>query len=730
MRTIDFRKLTVIAFALGWASVSSAQQVLLDPGTQPRFVNKLPMLPAYTPGRDGSHPNADYYEVEATQFEQWLGLCRPNGRKKADGSPVPCDPRDPAQRLSTTVWGFGQVGQQGSYPGHTFEAVRNRPVVVKWINNLKDASGGLLSTHILKNVGGGGDAVDETIHGADPITPGAPPPSHVRLVVHNHGAEVRSDSDGFPEFWFTNDPGGAPNGIGGPAGNQVTYSYPNQQPPATLWYHDHSLGVTRLNVYAGLAGFYLIRDEATENKLNLPSGQYEIPLIIQDRMFNPDGSLFYIDTLTEATLGNPYHPKSRPEFFGDLSFQDFIMVNGMLWPYLEVEPRKYRFRILNASNARMFNLRLLDKQGAAWPGVYQIGSDGGYLGAPVRVEQTADQQGYSVAADGVVSDGDITDATTKLFAAPAERLDVVIDFSSAHVGSTLTLLNDALAPFPGGSPPSPGQTGDVMQFRVVPLRRPDTSDLPGHLNYLPTRLPYAADTPRRRLILTEVEDPQTGNPAAGLIGNTCWDGPLSEDPALGSTEIWEIVNLTPDTHPIHLHLVEFNLLDRQQFDRAGYLGALDDLNGGGNVQIGDIVNLAGPSASCPSMTIPGADSPFNVGLPGPFAPNNKGGSGNTTAAMVIPDVTPFLRDPLTKKTFPIISPNGTEAGFKDTVRVKHGTVTRFVVKFAPQDPADGRENGDFRAFDATLGRYVWHCHILDHEDNEMMRPYALHRAGR
>jgi hypothetical protein len=234
--------------------------------------------------------------------------------------------------------------------------------------------------------------------------------------------------------------------------------------------------------------------------------------------------------------------------------------------------------------------------------------------------------------------------------------------------------------------------------------------------------------------------------------NTCWDAPITESPELGSTEIWEIANLTPDTHPIHLHLVEFNLLNRQQFDRDGYMSAINEANGytdtvvdplgrtltNGGVQIGDLGNLAGAAPNCPTMSIPGlvastgspANPTYNAGNPGPFGPFNTGLSGNTLNAIDIPDVTPFLVDPATGTPFPVIPPNGTEAGLKDTIRVKHGTVTRFLVKFGPEDPNDGgvdpggNMNG-FKAFDATIGRYPWHCHILEHEDQEMMRPYQL-----
>ncbi len=727
---------------------ASLQTELLNPSTQPAFVNRLPLLGAYAP--DKTLPfcpgGSDCYAIQATQFQQFLGLCKPTG------SSSPCDPTDPKQQLMTNVWGFGPVGGSGTYPGRNFEAKRGVPNVVQWINDLP-------STHLLRNPADGTTLVDYTVHGPTMIPPSVPYPTaeaEVRLVVHNHGAEVRSDSDGFPDFWFTNNPNAGPNGLGGPAGNSVIYTYPNRQPPATLWYHDHTLGITRLNVYSGLEGFYLLRDPQTETALNLPSGPYEQVLLVQDRHFLSDGSLFYTDGVTESVLGNAYHPKLRPEYFGDLCFQDFTLVNGMVWPYMEVEPRRYRFRFLNGSNSRMYNLRLLTSNNTPWPGVYQIGSDGGYLSKPVQLQQTPDGQGYSVAPDDVVSDGDITDTSTKLFLAPAERVDVIIDFSNAKQNQKLTLVNDALAPFPGGNAPKPNQTGLVMQFVVDrPLNGRDTSYDPasgGALNYLPTRLDAGQVSNVRHMILTEVEDPQTGNPAAGLLMNTCWDAPITESPQLGSTEIWEIANLTPDTHPIHLHLVEFNLLNRQQFDRDGYMSAINQANGytgtvidplgrtltNGGVQIGDLANLSGAAPNCPTMSIPGlvaspgspANPTYNAGNPGPFAPFNTGLSGNTLNAIAIPDVTPFLTDPETGKPFPVIPPNGTEAGLKDTIRVKHGTVTRFLIKFGPEDPNDGgldpsRNRNGFKAFDATVGRYPWHCHILEHEDQEMMRPYQV-----
>ena len=171
--------------------------------------------------------------------------------------------------------------------------------------------------------------------------------------------------------------------------------------------------------------------------------------------------------------------------------------------------------------------------------------------------------------------------------------------------------------------------------------------------------------------------------------NTCFDGAVSETPKLGTTEIWEITDTTPDTHPIHVHLVEFNLLDRQEFDKPAYLAAYNQLNGGGY--------LPGPNPSCPVMTNP-------VSPP-----------GMANAPQLVPDATPYLRGPR-------ILPAANEAGWKDTVRVKKNTVSRFLIRFKPQDPAQWREPNFGFGFDPTIGRYIWHCHILEHEDNEMMRP--------
>ena len=332
----------------------------------------------------------------------------------------------------TTLWGYN-----GQYPSPTFDVRRGHPIAVRWQNDLP-------GTHFLP--------IDHTIHGAEANLPEA------RTVVHLHGMKDMPDSDGYPEAWFTN----GFRQTGPYFANQI-YRYPNDQQATTLWYHDHALGITRLNVYAGLGGgLYLLRDEH-EDSLGLPGGRYEVPLIIQDRFFNRDGSLLY----PVQTPGDPdprVPPVWIPEFFGDT-----VLVNGTIWPFVEVEPRKYRFRILNASNARFYRMTLQESSvtgqplGRPGPLFHQIGSDGGLLPAPVT--------------------------RTQLLIAPAERQDVVIDFSGLE-GKTFVLDNNAPAPFPDGADIVPP---DVMLFKVNRrLQGPDRSRLPATLNSVPLINPASA----------------------------------------------------------------------------------------------------------------------------------------------------------------------------------------------------------------------------------------------
>jgi spore coat protein A, manganese oxidase len=472
-----------------------------------------------------------------------------------------------SQLAPSRVWTY-----EGHYPGPTFEAVRGSPIVVHWENLLP-------SQHLF--------GVDETVHGAMPPAPA------VRAVPHLHGARTRSESDGLPEKWF-------------PPGSKAEYHYPNQQQAATLWYHDHALGITRLNVYAGLSGLYLLRDE-TERSLQLPSGEHEIPLMIQDRSFDKHGQLVYLPTFDDGSSPPPGH--WAPEFFGDQP-----VVNGTLYPYLEVEPRPYRLRILNNANSRFFNLYLnLSPRPTDVPRLItleQIGTDGGFLPAPVTLN--------------------------KLLLGPAERADVIADFSNLN-GETVTLSNDAKAPYPGWEFAAfePPRLHELMQFRVT---RPLTAPAPAFsFSGSPEfhKLTRDTSTITRDLVLTEEID-ANGHSRGVRINRKGYGDPVTERVKLGALECWRFINTTMDGHPIHLHLVQFQILERQGFDTNAFAV--------GHLQL--------------------------IGDPRPPAAN--------------------------------------ESGWKDTAVVRPGEVLSILVRF-----------------EGYAGRYVYHCHMLEHEDNDMMRPYEV-----
>lgn len=587
----------------------------LDPNSIPKYVNQLVIPPVFEPTvvKKDNKVKSHNYRVTASEFTQQIL---------------------PVGFPETTVWGYGGkvrdpetgdiIDNFRSTPGPTFEAVRHIPINVQWVNNL---------------TGSYPLAVDPTIHWANPNNMPMPMPpfppfppgfplaqSPVPMVAHLHGGETEPPSDGFPEAWFT-----AGEAITGPAFEKSYYHYGNDQESTTLWYHDHALGLTRLNVIMGLAGGYIIRDpyNPLDKKHSvLPQGRYDIPLIIQDRYFNEDGSLAY----PSKGVNPDDHPYWVPEFFGDT-----IMVNGKVWPNLNVEPRQYRFRIVNGSNARFYNLMLSN----GMPFI-QIGTDGGYLPKPVQL--------------------------VSLLISPGERAEILIDFSKLQPGTKLIMTNNANAPFPGGDPPDPGTTGQVMEFTVldapVVLPRP----LPEVLNVL---VPLKRFNRKRTLTLFEVQGPN--GPLEVLLNGQMWDAPVSERPLVGATEDWLIVNLTMDAHPIHLHLIQFRLVSRQDFQVDQYTAdwlALNDQ----------------PPLDHPTIVLP---------------------------------VKPYLLDGP-------INPPAHENGWKDTIQAYPGQVTRIRVRFAPQDVVISKPGVNLYPFNpAAKPGYVWHCHIIEHEDNEMMRPYKV-----
>jgi spore coat protein A, manganese oxidase len=440
----------------------------------------------------------------------------------------------------TRMWGFN-----ASSPGPIFETRSGHGILVEWSNELP-------AKHFLP--------IDHTLHGAEPDKP------EVRAVVHLHGGKTPPKFDGFPEDWTV-------------PGQSVVYHYPNRQDATLLFYHDHTMGINRLNIYAGLQGFFLIRDDL-EDSLNLPRGKYEVPLLLCDRFLRTDGQLEY-----------PVSPDPKAPWVPEI-YSNAMLANGKLSPFLNVEPRLYRFRVMNGSNARFFRISMGDLLE-----MHQIGSDQGLLAAPASAK--------------------------RIQLAPAERADFLFDFSP-YAGERILLKSDSF---------------DILQFRVSSTGTEDNSSMPAKLRPI-ERIPESRAAKTRRLTLDENMN-KVQESMGMLLNKTPWHMPITEKPVIDTTEVWELVNLTEDAHPIHLHLVRFQLLDRRPFDTFAY-------------QDKGELHFFGPA------TGPGPD----------------------------------------------------EAGWKDTIRCEPGTVTRIIVPF-----------------DGYTGKYVWHCHILEHEDNEMMRPFEVVSAG-
>ena len=680
-------------------------QVPLPGSTLPQFVDPLPGLAL----ADGTGPLT-------------ITMCEFKARVLPTGTFAP------GVAPETWVWGYVNGTEcptttQDTYLGPVIVAMRGLPTAITFVNNLGYAS----TTNVLayKN------SVDQTLHWADPLNkeenacaeaammnPGLPPVGEcaenyagpIPAVVHLHGGDVPPELDGGPDAWYTSDglyQGHAYYsfpGTGGPGTNQAVYRYPNEQEPALIWFHDHALGATRLNVYAGMAGGYLLVDPSdTSIPANLPA---PTPLVIQDRMFDKNGQLFFPVGPPESP--NPDHPFWAPEFLGDV-----MAVNGHVWPYLNVEPRRYRFLIINGSNARAYELFLGSQTGKTkGPAFWQIGTDGGYLDHPVLIDPSAHGQNLQ-----------------KLVLMPGERADVIVDFAGIPAGTTLLLRNTGRAPYPNGDTPIGNTTGRIMQFRVVAGGGVDTTYDPASGGALRTPMvrlvdpaagtlaPGVSAQVTRQLTLneamgmaTEIEGQEfEGGPLEVLVNNTHYDGvhmgmvrpdftPLtvggnttyySELPREGETEIWEIVNTTADAHPIHLHLVQFQLINRQNFDTRRFGNAYADAFGG--------------------MVMDGYGPPNDYNVP-----NADGAVGGN------PAVGPYLRGPARP-------PAANEAGWKDTVMMLPGQVTRIAVRWAPMSlPATTAAPDAYYAFSPDGGHgYVWHCHIIDHEDNEMMRPTSV-----
>lgn len=596
---------------------------LLDPLSVEKFVNELPK-----PVEIQAEGTASI-ELPVRSTHLWMGLRDANG-----------------ERLLTKVWGFEYAGKVHS-PGPTFRARTGRPISVQWRNELAGA-------HLFP--------VDRSIHLAKVKNKNALP-----VVIHLHGGHSEWMSDGNPLAWHTRGYEET-----GPLFRKKVYDYDNTQDAATLWYHDHTLGMTRLNNYAGLFGFYLIGDDNEDRLIrdkHIPDEQRTISAVIADRLFTTDGQLYFpgkhgqpvSPVLRRGAQDNWPNPSHLDEFFGD-----FMLVNGMIWPKVIITPQAYRLRLLNASDTRTLVLKIDDDV----PFI-QVGGDGGFLDRPVELNE--------------------------IVLAPAERADVVLDFSQ-YAGRKLTLRNVGPdVPFKGfveadnpeksiplvynrgGSrvlsnahggvtpPTDPQTTGQVLQFHVASATEPanaretarestrELSLTPATLLRQPLKRLMEAQAMRKRQLATFRLDDSHGRHLLLLgtlrEGSLFFGDPTTEVIEHDAIEIWEIYNPTRSAHPIHIHLVEFQVLDRQPF--TGKL----------------------------------------VAKPQKFLHNDTEIQG---AKLEI--------GALTGERLP---PRAEERGPKDTVIALPGQVTRVIAHF-------DRE-----------GIYVWHCHLLSHEDYDMMRPFEV-----
>jgi spore coat protein A len=652
-----------------------AADALLHATDIPQFVTPLLVPPAMPRAgrltvRGGR--NIDYYDLAVRQFAQQI---LPTG--------LP----------ATTVWGYGpRVARNGPAifhaPSLTIEAKHGTPVRVRWSNELREDPADPASPYLPHLL-----PVDPTLHWAnppggidgrdgrsDPAATNRPYLGPVPMVTHVHGAaSVGDESDGYAEAWYLPRAGNLPagyategtwydffrskaagKGFAAPGSNgwdrgSAVFQYPNSQRASTIWYHDHTLGMTRLNVYAGPAGFYIIRggpgdvaiDGRTGARATLPGpapalgdppgrAYREIPIAIQDRSFYADGSLFYpetrayFDEIAGPYVDDPDDPSDVPPIWNPEFFGGTIMVNGATWPHLTVERARYRLRFLNGCDSRFLILDFSDIPGVD---VWAIGNEGGFLAEPVDL----------VAHNG-----------GRLLMALAERADLIVDFTNVPTGRHVLRNIGPDEPYPGGEPDDDfdvadrATTGRLLEFRVVPATVTDPSTPPRFLR-LPA-IAHLGDGPHRKLALVEqlstrFEDAPTaallgtvaGDPIAGAGWTPLtWMDEVTENPALGATEIWEFYNATVDAHPMHIHEALFEVVDRQAIE-------VDEQ--------ARIVRIA---------------------------------AGSTARG-----------------------PEPWETGWKDTVTAYPGEVTRVKLRFE------------------VAGQFAWHCHIVSHEDNEMMRPYRI-----
>jgi FtsP/CotA-like multicopper oxidase with cupredoxin domain len=777
------------------------EQTNLDGGAVPQFVDPLPTMSDKRVSGSGTRAGvAGKLTVDMEEFRQKV-LPSSFYAKLASNTP---------EAQGTLLWGYNVNGNGPSWPGRTIESQKGIPTDVTYTNSLEQPDGSPptlqkyltedLTLHWADPIGlsakngcvqgdedGGTSVTDPTVIGGtqnafDPNGPCALPyVGPVPTVPHLHGAEVLSDFDGHPDAWFT------PHlKLHGPGYVGNTYHYPNSQEATTLWFHDHALGTTRLNVFSGLAAFYFLRDVRdtgkVKNPIGLPGGDHEQELLIADRSFDTYGNLIFPDGSSGAngpngfngTPGNPnLHPFTIPEYFGDV-----MTVNGKSWPYMAVKPQRYRFRIVNGSNARFLSMQLsqedpqnpglatsiTDPNGVGIPGphIWQIGSDGGFLNLPTDVD--------ALSLPSTTQLLNTNPDPPHLFLAPGERADIIIDFHGMR-GKRVIMTNFALAPFPNGGAvvetfPGPAGspqtnievTSQIMEFRVDNDLLAETSDPSLPVSMLQLRaapIPNLRDAAlkhpdlHRQLVLDEVEDVASGAPVEVILNNSHWNGlregsstPVpnstsnghgllaTEAPQVGATELWDVANMTPDAHPVHIHLVQFQVIDVQPFLTEH---GLCDQFSSGTQDFADAQEYRpyydgqfpggtwGGFSFDPATFIPGYGPPMD------YLTRNQDGAvgGNPAFSTVLNGVSSAF-------VAPPVKPAARDSGWKDTFKMFPCAVTRLAVRWAPQArPAGSTRPGqnDF-PFDPTVSGpgYVWHCHILDHEDNEMMRPMLMQKG--
>lgn len=497
---------------------------------------------------------------------------------------------------ATAVFAYGESKHSATIPGPTIETLYGVDTHVSWRNHLP-------SKHILP---------------WDPTIPAAIPSTEMGIptVVHLHGGIDEPESDGNSESWFT-----AGFRQRGPAWVKKKYHYHNLQHPGTLWYHDHAMGLTRINLLAGLIGAYIIRHPQVEVPLGLPydDKEFDLPLVVFDRGFYRNGSIFMNSTGNNPTI----HPQWQPEYFGDS-----IIVNGKAWPYMVVRRRRYRFRIINASNARFFNFYFLNNLTFV-----HVASDSAYHELPTELKE--------------------------LLLAPSEIADVVIDFSKSKSDSAV-LANNAPYPYPPGDPVNEANSR-VMKFIIKPGQQDvDTSCIPKRLIKYPS--PTSSPISRTRYIALYEYTSASGEPTHMYINGEPYEAPATEKPKVGTSEIWYVINFTDDNHPLHIHLGLFTVLEQRKLVDADELKEC-------------MMREKNDAVKC--------------------------------------QISKYARG---KKT----EVPAHEKGWKNVFKMMPGYVTKIVVRFSFI-----HSNASY-PFDATADPgYVYHCHILDHEDNVMMRPLKI-----